>query len=193
VDNRILVLADDFFGENGEAASRFSELFLCREPEHSVQFVLPGPFNISLEKLFQRASADIIGKQAGHIIIGLGLVELRKALDAQKVFDNYMLLIQELLSKTKAFLYLVNIPESAFNEASLQVSLWNELLKTISHPRVFLFDFATSVQDFVQQQHHKGKFARSLYTKDSTPTSLCYMKLGLFIQEQLLNTMKEKL
>ena len=33
MENRILVIADDFFGDNGEVASHFSELLLCLASE----------------------------------------------------------------------------------------------------------------------------------------------------------------
>lgn len=191
MENRILVLADDFFGDNGEAASHFSELLLCSAPSLSVQFVLPGPVFISLDALLQRAPSDIIGKQAGRIILGLGLRELRLHQKASLIFETYKSFLDELLSKTKAHLNLVTIPEEAFKEEILQVTEWNELLKTISHPRVSVLDFAETAAHFKEMQLQKGKFARRLYSEDSHATSLCYMLLGLFLQERILKEIKE--
>lgn len=191
MDNRILVLADDFFGDNGEAASRFSELLLCVAPELSVQFVLPGPILLSLEALMHRAPSDIIGKQAGRMVIGLGLREMRACREASVVFKTYRLFLDELLSKTKAHLNLVTIPEDAFKEEVLQVVEWNQSLKSISHPRISVLDFAAAAAHFKEIQMQKGKFARSLYSEDSHATPLCCMLLGLFLQERILNEIKE--
>lgn len=191
MENRILVLADDFFGENGEAASHFSELLLCLAPDLSVQFVLLDPVLIPLETLLQRAPSDIIGKQAGRIVLGLGLRELRLHQKASLIFKTYKALLDELLSKTKAHLNLVTLPEEAFKEEILQVTEWNQLLKTISHPRITVLDFADRAAQFKETQLQKGKFARRLYSEDSRATSLCHMLLGLFLQERILKEIKE--
>lgn len=191
MENRILVIADDFFGDNGEVASHFSELLLCLASDLSVQFVLPGPVLIPLESLLQRAPSDIIGKQAGRIVLGLGLRELRLHQKASVIFKTYQVFLEELLSKTKAHLNLVTLPEEAFKEEILQVTEWNQLLKTISHPRITVLDFADRAAQFKETQLQKGKFARRLYSEDSRATSLCHMLLGLFLQERILKEIKE--
>lgn len=191
MDNRILVLADDFFGDSGEAASRFSELLLCVAPNLSVQFVLPGPVLLSLEALINRAPSDVIGKQAGRIVLGLGLRELRVCREATIVFKTYKLFLDELLSKTKAHLNLITIPDDAFKEEVLQVAKWNQELKSLSHPRITVLDFSAAAARFKEIQMQKGKFARSLYSEESRATPLCCMLLGLFLQEHILNEIKE--
>ena len=78
MENRILIIGDELFGEQGESANRFAEILLCREANRPVQFSINAPAPQTLQQLYDRASADIIGKKAGRIIVGLGLKELKR-------------------------------------------------------------------------------------------------------------------
>ena len=56
--------------------------------------------------------------------------------------------------------------------------------------RVHVLDFAAHAEKFKEMQAERGKFARSLYSDDAKPTSLCLTLLSLFLQDCILDTMK---
>ena len=115
MENRILIIGDEILGEQGEAANRFAEILLCREANRPIQFSINAPAPQSLKQLYDRASADIIGKKAGRIIMGLGLKELKRGgNDYSGVFSLYETLANEILSKTLAPLHFITIPEDMF-------------------------------------------------------------------------------
>ena len=99
MENRILIIGDELLGEQGEAANRFAEILLCRDANRPIQFSINAPAPQTLQQLYDRASADIIGKKAGRIIVGLGLKELKRGgKDYNGVFAAYEKLAGEILS-----------------------------------------------------------------------------------------------
>ena len=130
MENRILIIGDELLGEQGEAANRFAEILLCREANRPVQFSINAPAPQSLRQLLDRASADIIGKKAGRIILGLGLKELKRGgTDYNGVFTLYQALAHEILSKTLATVHFLTVPEDMFPQAPSQVVALNDLLR----------------------------------------------------------------
>jgi hypothetical protein len=190
--NRILVIGDELFGTNGEAATLFSELLLCENPTRAIQFALYAPVKLTLPALLTRAPVDILGKQAARIVLGVGLRELRTQMDAEKTDVAYNALIDEILSKTNSVLYIVTIPQEALPEWASEVKALNtKLIALEENERIHVLDFASFVSQYNELQLERGKFARSLYDESNRPTSLCHMLLGLFIQKQIFNTNKE--
>ena len=194
MENRILIIGDELLGEQGEAANRFAEILLCREANRPVQFSINAPAPQSLKQLFDRASADIIGKKAGRIIVGLGLKELKRGgTDYNGVFALYETLANEILSKTLAPLHFLTIPEDMFPEAPSQVTALNECIRGIAEKdekRVRIMDFAAYVADFKEKQLERGKFGRSLYTDDGRATSICNTFLALFLYDFIKKELK---
>ncbi len=194
VENRILIIGDEILGEQGEAANRFAELLLCREANRPIQFFINAPALQSMSQLVARASSDIIGKKAGRLIFGLGLKELKRGgADYVKVFEQYGILVDELLSKTMSPLHFMTIPSDMLPMAPGQVGALNELILGLSakNPeRVKILDFAAHVEIFKEKQLERGKFGRSLYTEDGKPTSLCNTLLAVFLYEQILKELK---
>lgn len=194
MENRILIIGDELFGEQGEAANRFAEILLCREANRPVQFSINAPAPQSLRQLFDRASADIIGKKAGRIIVGLGLKELKRGgTDYNGVFVLYQTLVDEILSKTMAPLHFLTIPEDMFPEAPSQLVALNDLIRGLSSKddkRVKIMDFAAYVADFKDKQLQRGKFGRSLYTDSGMPTSICNTFLSLFLYDFVKKELK---
>ena len=130
MENRILIIGDELFGEQGESANRFAEILLCREANRPVQFSINAPAPQTLQQLYDRASADIIGKKAGRIIVGLGLKELKRGgKDYMGVFTAYETLANEILSKTLAPVHFLTIPEDMFPAAPSQLTALNELIR----------------------------------------------------------------
>lgn len=194
MENRILIIGDEILGEQGEAANRFAELLLCREANRPVQFFINAPALQSMTQLVARASSDIIGKKAGRLIFGLGLKELKRGgADYVKVFEQYSVLVDELLSKTMSPLHFMTIPSDMLPMAPGQVGALNELIFGLSaknSERVKILDFAAHVEYFKEKQLERGKFGRSLYTEDGKPTSLCNTLLAVFLYEQILKELK---
>lgn len=192
MENRILVVADDLLGKEGEAAVKFSELLLCEYPARPIQFTLLPPVACPLDTLLSRVSQDIIGKQAGRIVLGLGLWDLRRRGDAPAVFASYQALVRELISKTLAVVYLVTIPPAAFPGDVAVVNDLNRRIATLADgDRVHVLDFASHLDEFSRLQSARGKFARNLYNEKHEATSIGQMLLGLFLQKHLFQPMKE--
>lgn len=194
MENRILIIGDELLGEQGEAANRFAEILLCRDANRPVQFSINAPAPQSLRQLFDRASADIIGKKAGRMIVGLGLKELKRGgNDYKAVFSLYQTLVDEILSKTLAPIYFLTIPEDMFPAAPSQLTALNECIRTFAakdEKRVRILDFAAYVADFKEKQLERGKFGRSLYTEEGLPTSICNTFLALFLYDFIKKELK---
>lgn len=194
MENRILIIGDELLGVQGEAANRFAEILLCREANRPVQFSINAPAPQSLQQLFDRASADVIGKRAGRIIVALGLKELkRNGSDHDSVFALYEKFVDEILSKTLAPLHFLTIPEEMFPEAPSQLSALNEQIRNLAYKdekRIRIMDYAAFVADFKEKQLERGKFGRSLYTDDGLPTSVCNTFLALYLYDFIIKEIK---
>ena len=194
MENRILIIGDELLGEQGEAANRFAEILLCRDANRPVQFSINAPAPQSLRQLFDRASADIIGKKAGRMIVGLGLKELKRGgNDYKAVFSLYQTLVDEILSKTLAPIYFLTIPEDMFPAAPSQLTALNECIRTFAakdNKRVRILDFAAYVAEFKEKQLERGKFGRTLYTEEGLPTSICNTFLALFLYDFIKKELK---
>lgn len=195
MENRILIIGDELFGEQGEVASRCAEMLLCRAPSRPMQFSINAPMLLPIPQLIQRAASDIIGKKAGRIVLGLGLRDLRKeAGDGAKTAENYSNLVSELVNKTQSGIMVVTIPADFFPDARDQIDIVNERIRGLQalYPdRVKVFDFATHAEVFKEKQLERGKFARSLYSDDAKPTSLCITLQSLFLEDCILKEIKE--
>ena len=194
MENRILIIGDELLGEQGEAANRFAEILLCREANRPVQFSINAPAPQSLQQLYDRASADIIGKKAGRIIVGLGLKELKRGgKDYNGVFGAYEKLADEVLSKTMAPVHFLTIPEDMFPVAPSQLTALNDCIRGLQQKdekRVKILDFAAYVADFKEKQLERGKFGRSLYTEEGNPTSICNTFMALFLYDFIKKELK---
>ena len=194
MENRILIIGDELLGEQGEAANRFAEILLCREANRPVQFSINAPAPQSLQQLYDRASADIIGKKAGRIIVGLGLKELKRGgKDYNGVFGAYEKLADEVLSKTMAPVHFLTIPEDMFPVAPSQLTALNDCIRGLQQKdekRVKILDFGAYVADFKEKQLERGKFGRSLYTEEGNPTSICNTFMALFLYDFIKRELK---
>jgi hypothetical protein len=195
VENRVLVIGDELFGPKGEAANRFVEAVLCREPSRPIQFSLNVPIAVSLSQLKARLSSDVIGKNAGRIIVGLGLRELNQGgADGASVANILLLLVNELVNKTQSRLFLLTIPSEMFPIAVNEVEFLNTSIREIikmNENRIVLLDFAKYAEEFKEKQMARGKFGRSLFMENGEATSLCCMLLALYLQEKLVEDLKE--
>ena len=195
MENRVLVIGDELFGPKGEAANRFVEAVLCREPSRPIQFSLNVPVAVSLSQLKARLSSDVIGKNAGRIIVGLGLRELNQGgADGASVANILLLLVNELVNKTQSRLFLLTIPSEMFPIAVNEVEFLNTSIREIikmNENRIVLLDFAKYAEEFKEKQMARGKFGRSLFMENGEATSLCCMLLALYLQEKLVEDLKE--
>jgi hypothetical protein len=160
-----------------------------------MQFSINAPMLLPIPQLIQRAASDIIGKKAGRIVLGLGLRDLRKeAGDGAKTAENYSNLVSELVNKTQSGIMVVTIPADFFPDARDQIDIVNERIRGLQalYPdRVKVFDFAAHAEVFKEKQLERGKFARSLYSDDAKPTSLCITLQSLFLEDCILKEIKE--
>ena len=195
MENRILILGDELFGEQGEVASRCAEMLLCRAPSRPMQFSINAPTPLSIPQLIQRAASDIIGKKAGRIVLGLGLRDLRKeTADGAKTAENYACLMRELVNKTQSVIMVETIPVDFLPGAEKDIGIINEAIKAFEgqYPdRVKVLDFAAHAEIFKEKQLERGKFARSLYSEDAKPTSLCITLQSLFLEDCILKEIEE--
>ena len=195
MENRVLVIGDELFGPKGEAANRFVEAVLCREPSRPIQFSLNVPIAVSLSQLKARLSSDVIGKNAGRIIVGLGLRELNQGgADGASVANLLLLLVNELVNKTQSRLFLLTIPSEMFPIAVNEIEFLNTSIREIikmNENRIVLLDFAKYAEEFKEKQMARGKFGRSLFMENGEATSLCCMLLALYLQEKLVEDLKE--
>ena len=195
MENRVLVIGDELFGPKGEAANRFVEAVLCREPSRPIQFSLNVPIAVSLSQLKARLSSDVIGKNAGRIIVGLGLRELNQGgADGASVANILLLLVNELVNKTQSRLFLLTIPSEMFPIAVNEIEFLNTSIREIckmNENRIVLLDFAKYAEEFKEKQMARGKFGRSLFMENGEATSLCCMLLALYLQEKLVEDLKE--
>ena len=195
MENRILVIGDELFGGKGEEANRFVEAVLCREPSRPVQFSVNVPVAVSLSQIRSRLSADIIGKNAGRIVMGLGLRELNHGgADGASVANLLTSLVTELVNKTQSRLFLLTIPSEMFPIAVNEVEYLNSSIREIcelNKNRITLLDFAKFAEVFKEKQMERGKFGRSLFMENGEATSLCCMLLALYLQDKLVEDLKE--
>ena len=194
MENRVLVIGDEMFGSKGEAANRFVEAVLCREPSRPIQFSVNVPVAVSLSQIRARLSSDIIGKNAGRIIMGFGLRELNHGgADGASVASIYEMIVNELVNKTQARLFLLTVPSDMFPIALSEVEYLNSVIRDIclANERVTLLDFAKFAETFKEKQMERSKFGRSLFMEDGAPTSLCCMLLALYLQDELVRDLKE--
>ena len=195
MENRVLVIGDELFGGKGEAANRFVEAVLCREPSRPVQFSVNVPVAVSLSQIRSRLSADIIGKNAGRIVMGLGLRELNHGgADGASVANLLTSLVTELVNKTQSPLFLLTIPSEMFPIAVNEVEYLNSSIREIcelNKNRITLLDFAKFAEVFKEKQMERGKFGRSLFMENGEATSLCCMLLALYLQDKLVEDLKE--
>lgn len=194
MENRILIIGDSLLGEHGEVASRCSEMLLCTLPNRPIQFSLEAPTLLSIPQLLARASANIIGKRPGRIVLALGFDELRRARgDGAKVMACYGALVEELLKKTQTPLNLVTIPKDLLIQDEEQIDLLNGAIRSFKEKdpgRITIFDFEQKSESFKEKQAERGKFARSLYSEQGKPTSLCETLLSMFLQDCILGELK---
>jgi len=183
------------FGSKGEAANRFVEAVLCREPSRPIQFSVNVPVAVSLSQLKARLSSDIIGKNAGRVIMGFGLRELNHGgADGASIANLYGNIVNELVNKTQSRLFLLTIPGGMFPIAVPEVEFLNSSIREISatnENRIVLLDFAQFAETFREKQMERGKFGRSLFMENGEPTSLCCMLLALYLQDRLVEDLKE--
>ena len=171
------------FGSKGEAANRFVEAVLCREPSRPIQFSVNVPVAVSLSQIRARLSSDIIGKNAGRIIMGFGLRDLNHGgADGASVAAIYEIIVNELVNKTQARLFLLTIPSDMFPIAVAEVEYLNSVIRDVC---------AANAPRTKQKQMERGKFGRSLFMEDGAPTSLCCMLLALYLQDELVRDLKE--
>lgn len=194
MENRILIIGDNLFGEQGEAAARCVEMLLCRKPNRPMQFSVNAPALPSISQFIARASSDIIGKQAGRIVFGLGFNEMmRERGNAKAVAEVYGALANEIIKKTQSFVHFVTIPRDLLPEIPEQVDELNENIRGFAEKapdRVQIIDFARHVEKFKEMQAERGKFARSLFSEGAKPTSLCMTLLSLYLQDCILEVLK---
>jgi hypothetical protein len=194
MENRILIIGDELFGEQGEVASRVAEMLLCREPSRPMQFSINSPVPLSLPQLLARAASDIIGKKAGRIVLGLGLTDLKK--DSGSGFltaENYTSLVRELVNKTQSGIFVVTVPPDSVPGVSDKAEILNNAIRafeTTFPTRVKVLDFAKHAENFKEKQLERGKFGRSLYTEDGTPTSICNTFMALFLYDFIKKELK---
>ena len=171
MENRVLVIGDELFGPKGEAANRFVEAVLCREPSRPIQFSVNVPVAVSLSQIKARLSSDVIGKNAGRIIMGLGLRELNHGgTDGASIASLYETLVNELVNKTQSRLFLLTIPPEMFPIAINEVEYLNTMIREVcaaNENRIVLLDFTAYtteispqlnklLNDIYQQYHNSG-------------------------------------
>ncbi|WP_298771626.1 hypothetical protein [uncultured Fibrobacter sp.] len=194
MENRILIIGDELLGEQGEAANRFAEILLCREANRPIQFSINAPAPQSMHQLLDRAAADVIGKKAGRIIVGLGLKELKRGgADYRGIATLYEAFVNEILSKTFAPLHLLTIPEDMFPVAPSQLTALNECVRNFEAKdpnRVKVMDFSAYAAVFKEKQLERGKFGRSLYSENGMPTAICNTFLALYLYDCIMKEIK---
>lgn len=194
MENRILIIGDELFGERGEAAVRCTEMLLCVRPNRPMQFSLNAPCLTSMGQLIARASADIIGKRAGRIVFGLGYNEMVNARgDGSRAAETYGALVDEVLKKTNSEIHLLTVPRDLLPDIPDQIEVFNGAVRGFldkASDRIHIDDFDAHVENFKEKQLERGKFARSLFSDDAKPTSLCITLLSLFMQDCILKVLK---
>ena len=132
MENRILIIGDELFGEQGEVASRAAEMLLCRAPSRPMQFSINSPVPLSIPQLLSRAASDVIGKKAGRIVLGLGVRDLRKDYGTgAETAENYRNLVSELVNKTQSGMFVVTVPVDFFPEALDKADLLNAAIRAL--------------------------------------------------------------
>ena len=195
MENRILIIGDELFGESGEVATRCAEMLLCRAPSRPMQFSINAPLPLSIPQLISRAASDIIGKKAGRIVLGLGLHDLKKdPLQGARIAETYANLVEELVNKTPSGIFVVTIPVDFLPAASDQIAVINGMILSFEArflKRVKVLDLAAQTESFKEKQLERGKFARSLYSDEAKPTSLCITLHSLFLKDCILKEIEE--
>ena len=97
--------------------------------------------------------------------------------------------------KTQSGIFVVTVPPDSVPGVSDKAEILNNAIRafeTAFPSRVKVFDFAGHADIFKQKQLERGKFARSLYSEDAKPTSLCITLESLFLQDCILRELEDK-
>ena len=89
----------------------------------------------------------------------------------------------------------MTIPPDSVPGVSDKVDILNNAIRafeTTFPTRVKVLDFAKHAENFKEKQLERGKFARSLYSEDAKPTSLCITLESLFLQDCILRELEDK-
>jgi hypothetical protein len=103
--------------------------------------------------------------------------------------------MRELVNKTQSGLFAVTVPPDSVPGVSDKVEILNNAIRAVETDfasRVKVFDFAKHAEVFKEKQLERGKFARSLYSEDAKPTSLCITLESLFLQDCILRELEDK-
>lgn len=155
--NRYLFVGDSYLGIEGRAWQLLTELLLCEFPDQPLQFHLNTQTRHTLDSWLHHCSRDIIGKQAGSILLCVGFQDLQNQTPIENIELQYSKLIHEIQSNSLAqiygmTLYAPNLPQAAaLNQLILQ-----------QFPPHHIVDFHSLCLQYQKRQAARGEHQRNL-------------------------------
>lgn len=155
--NRFLFVGDGYLGPEGRAWQLLTELLLCEFPEQPLQFHLNTQSRHTLDFLLTHCSRDIIGKQAGTILLCVGFQDLQNQISIETIGLQYAKLIHEIQSNSLAqifgmTLYAPSLPQSV---------VLNQLIDQQLLPHQII-DFHSLCLQYQKHQAARGEHQRNL-------------------------------
>lgn len=178
--NRLLLIGDHYCGHEGEAWQHLVDLLLCEYPEIPLQFHLHSTARNTLQALFQNCPRDIIGKQAGTILLCVGYQDLRAGGDPQQLCAAYDRLLHEIRSNSLAKV----IPVTLHLPGVAGIQQLNAHLRAVSGESS-VFDFAQICAVYQKKQAARGEFQRNLLDNQGVLAHLGQMLFARTLSQSL--------
>lgn len=174
--NRFLIVSDPWLGSETNAGDLLANLFLLAYPRLPLEIYVRSSSRQNLDSLFHNSARDLIGLQAGTIILCCGWLDAQTNHSALEIQSAYQRLVNELLHNSPAQLVLCDYPHNQYaNEPLLRSKLASiaECQKEYSmHERVRLAPVDASFVQYQELQKNREESARSLFLESGELNSL---------------------
>lgn len=187
--NRYLFIGDSYWGEQDEVPSLIVNELLLDFPALPLQFTILTSARYTPKHLFETCPREILGRQAGNIILSIGWEDLLVGMRGAELASAIMRLVNEIHKNSLARLGVVLPPALAHPLGTLRRRAAQELLDKIQETpcpercRFLLVD--TLLQAYDQAQSPRGEDCRGLLAEDGTLRPLGKSLLARFLRQEL--------
>lgn len=180
MNDRFLFIGDAYCGPDGETWQYLADLLLCEHPAKPLQFHFHNGPRVTLPSLYQNCPRDIIGRQAGSVILCAGYQDLAAGMDATVLCGHYDRLLHEIAGNSLAKVY----PVTLYLPDTPGSSVLNNFLRN-RWPKADLIDFAQLCGHYQKLQTARGEQQRNLQGSDGTLGHLGQMLLARYAAQFL--------
>lgn len=167
--HRILLIGDSWWGQNPGSADLLANFLLIKYPKLPLTPYINSNSRNTLDKLFENSARDIIGLQAGSLVLCCGFADIHNQKSTEFFCQSYTKLIHELTENSSSHLNLCVLPYFQFHESSIAYQKLQALEQTISqfsnNSRITIINLHTAFKAYEELQAHKKEQIRNLFTE----------------------------